>query len=53
MRVYIPLKAGELLEKAKKQLYLLKTAIKTENEEKLNVRIDNIRKLLVEAGENL
>ena len=51
MRVYVPAKAFELLEEAKKQLYLLKTAIQTEKEEKLNVRIDKIRKLLVEAGE--
>lgn len=53
MRVYVPSKAAELLERAKKELYLLKTAIKTEKEEKLNLRIDNIRKLLVEAGAEL
>lgn len=53
MRVYVPSKAAELLEEAKKQLYLLKTAILTENEQKLNIRIDNIRKLLVEAGADL
>ena len=51
MRVYVPSKASELIKEAKKQLYRLKTAIKTENEEKINIRIDNIRKLLVEAGE--
>jgi hypothetical protein len=51
MRVYVPSGASELLEEAKKQLYLLKTAIMTENEEKLNVRIDNIRKLLLDIGE--
>ncbi len=53
MRVYVPSKAAELLKQAKKELYLLKTAIKTETEEKLNLRIDNIRKLLVEAGADL
>tara|TARA_R100000808_G_C2105675_1_gene121377 strand:+ start:352 stop:513 length:162 start_codon:yes stop_codon:yes gene_type:complete len=53
MRVYVPSKASDLIEDAKKQLYLLKTAIKTETEEKINIRIDNIRKLLVEAGENI
>ena len=53
MKVYVPSKAVELLEEAKKQLYLLKTAILTENEQKLNIRIDSIRKLLVEAGTNL
>jgi len=53
VKVYVPSKAGELLEEAKKQLYLLKTAILTENEQKLNIRIDSIRKLLVEAGTNL
>jgi len=53
MRVYTPSKSEDLLEEAKKQLYLMKTAILTENEEKLNKRIDNIRKLLVEVGDNL
>ena len=51
MRVYVPSKAAELLEEAKKQLYLLKTAIQTETQEKISDRIDKIRKLLVEAGE--
>jgi len=51
MRVYVPSKGADLLEEAKKQLYLLKTAIKTENEEKLSTRIDNIRKLLLDIGE--
>ena len=50
MRVYVPSKASEIIEEAKKQLYLLKTAMKTENEEKINIRIDNIRKLLVDVG---
>jgi len=53
MRIYVPSPAGELLEEAKKHLYLLKTAIKTESEEKLNIRIDNIRRLLVDAGVDL
>tara|TARA_Y100000034_G_scaffold114377_1_gene150433 strand:- start:2159 stop:2320 length:162 start_codon:yes stop_codon:yes gene_type:complete len=53
VRIYTPSKAEDLLEEAKKQLYLMKTAILTENEEKLNKRIDSIRKLLVEVGDNL
>ena len=53
MRVYVPSKAAELIEEAKKQLYLLKTAIQTEKEEKLNIRIDKIRQLLVEVGEDI
>ena len=51
MRVYVPSKASDLIKEAKKQLYLLKTAITVENEEKLNTRIDNIRKLLVDVGD--
>lgn len=51
MRVYEPSKASEMLEEAKKQLYLLKTALLTEKEEKLNTRIDNIRKLLLDIGD--
>ena len=51
MRVYVPSKASDLIEKAKKELYLLKTAIKTDTEEKINNRIDSIRKILIEAGE--
>lgn len=53
MRVYVPSKVSDLIEEAKKQLYLLKTAIKVEKEEKICIRIDNIRKLLIEAGENV
>ena len=49
MRVYVPSKASDLIEEAKKQLYLLKTAIQTETEEKISHRIDNIRKLLIEV----
>ena len=51
MRVYVPSRGSDLIKEAKKQLYLLKTALQTENEEKINTRIDNIRKLLVEVGE--
>jgi len=50
-RVYVPNPAHEKLDEAKKQLYLLKTAILTDKEEKLNDRIDGIRKLLVEIAE--
>ena len=53
MKVYVPSKAVDLIEEAKKQLYLLKTAIQTEKEEKLNVRIDSIRRLLAEAGDEI
>tara|TARA_Y100000310_G_C20009797_1_gene502399 strand:+ start:56 stop:217 length:162 start_codon:yes stop_codon:yes gene_type:complete len=52
MKIYTPNKAHEILEKAKKELYLLKTAIKTENEDKLNARIDRIRQLLLEIEES-
>ena len=52
-RVYVPNPASEKLGEAKKQLYLLRTAILTENEEKLKERIDGIRKILVEAAELL
>jgi hypothetical protein len=52
MKVYVPSKADEILELAKKELYLLKTAIKTESEEKLNTRIDKIRQLLIEMEES-
>ena len=53
MRIYEPSRAYDLIEEAKKQLYLLKTAIQMEKEEKLNVRIDKIRQILIEAGENI
>ena len=54
MRIYTPSKTANLLKEAKKQLYLLKIAIKgMEKEEKLNVHIDSIRKLLIEAGATL
>ena len=49
-KVYVPNPAGKILEEAKKQLYLLKTALAVgTNEEKLQDRIDNIRMLLVEV----
>ena len=51
MKVYVPSKASDLVEEAKKQLYLLKTAIQVEKEEKINTRIDDIRKLLIKVGE--
>ena len=50
-RIYVPNPADKKLEESLKQLYLLKTAIKTENEEKLNERIDKIRQLLIEVTE--
>ena len=52
-RVYVPNPVNEKLEEAKKQLYLLKTALTIEKEEKINIRIDKIRKLLVEISETL
>jgi len=51
MKVYVPSKTSDLIKEAKKQLYLLKTAIQVEKEEKLNIRINNIRKLLIEVEE--
>jgi len=52
-RVYVPNPNEKKLEESLKQLYLLKTAIKTENEKKLNDRIDKIRQLLMEISESL
>ncbi len=52
-RIYVPKPEEKKLEESLKQLYLLKTAIKTENEEKLNDRIDKIRQLIVDAVESL
>ena len=52
-RVYVPNPAYEKINEAKKKLYLLKTAITTENNEKLNKRIDEIRKILNDASEIL
>ncbi len=52
-RVYTPNKAHAPLEEAKKQLYLLKTALITESQEKILDRIDKIRALLVAASEDL
>jgi hypothetical protein len=48
-RVYVPNPAEKKIDEALKVLYLLKTAIKTEDEEKLNIRIDKIRQLLIDA----
>ena len=52
-RVYVPNKTSNILDEAKKQLYLLKTAITVEKEEKLLVRIDKIRALIKEAEKSL
>ena len=52
-RVYNHNKAHSPLEEAKKQLYLLKTALITESQEKILDRIDKIRALLVAASEDL
>ena len=52
-RVYVPNPASEKINEAKKLLYLLKTAILTDSEEKLNEKIDSIRKILVEAADLL
>ena len=52
-RIYVPNPDEKKLEESLKQLYLLKTAIKTESEEKLNDRIDKIRQLIVDASESL
>jgi|TARA_R110002074_G_scaffold25325_1_gene75092 hypothetical protein len=49
-RIYVPNPADKKVEEALKQLYLLKTAIKTETEEKLNNRIDKIRQLLIDCS---
>ena len=52
-RVYVPSKAQEPLDEAKKLLYLLKTAVTQEKEDKILDRIDKIRALLNEVTENL
>jgi hypothetical protein len=52
-RVYVPSKAQEPLNEAKKLLYLLKTAVTQENQEKILDRIDKIRALLTEVTENI
>ena len=49
----MPNPANEKIEEAKKLLYLLKTAITVEKEEKLNLRIDKIRQILIEVSEEL
>lgn len=53
MKVYVPNKANDSLNEAKKLLYLLKTALAQESEEKLLVRIDDIRSLLNDISEKL
>jgi hypothetical protein len=53
MKVYVPNKANDSLNEAKKLLYLLKTALTQESEEKLLVRIDDIRSLLNDISEKL
>jgi|15BtaG_2_1085339.scaffolds.fasta_scaffold00587_12 hypothetical protein len=52
-RIYVPNPVDDKLTEAKKQLYLLRTAIQTEKQEKLEKRIDDIRRLLVEISEKL
>ncbi len=52
-RVYVPNKTSSILDEAKKQLYLLKTAITVENEKKLLDRIDKIRALIKDVEESL
>ena len=52
-RVYVPSKADEPLDEAKKLLYLLKTAITQESTEKILKRIDEIRRLLNAVSEKL
>ena len=49
----MPSRADEPLDKAKKMLYLLKTAVTQEPLDKILARIDDIRRLLNEASENL
>ncbi len=52
-RVYVPSKAQEPLNEAKKLLDLLKTAVTQESQEKILDRIDKIRALLTEVTENI
>jgi len=52
-RVYVPNKASDSLDEAKKLLYLLKTAVVQEKPEKVLARIDAIRSLLNEVSEKL
>jgi hypothetical protein len=49
-RVYVPNKAGADLKEAAKLLYLLKTALATENKKQIDERIDKIRSLIIEAA---
>ncbi len=52
-RVYVPNPAEKTINEALKELYLLKTAIKTESEEKISNRIDKIRQALMDVAEGL
>jgi hypothetical protein len=52
-RVYTPSKAAPMLDEVSKLLYLLKTSIKTESDEKTEERINKIRGLLLEIKENI
>ena len=52
-RIYVPNPTEKTINEVLKDLYLLKTAIKTENEEKLSIRIDKIRQSLMDVVEEL
>lgn len=52
-RVYTPNKSTAKLDEAQKLLYLLKIAIKTEDEAKLEQRINKIRALIEKAKEEM
>ena len=52
-RVYTPNKSVATLDEASKLLYLLKIAIKTEDETKLEERINKIRSLLEKVKEEI
>ena len=52
-RVYVPNPILNKLATAKKELYLLKTAVKTSSEEKIVEKIDQIREILVEITDHL
>jgi len=52
-RVYVPNRAVDSIEEAKKLLYLMKTAVTQESTDKILARIDEIRRLLNDASEKL
>jgi len=52
-RVYTPNKSVAVLDEASKLLYLLKIAIKTEDEAKLEERINKVRSLLDTVKEEI